>query len=296
MSREQALKQSLSAIQNYLTTLEKSGQISNLSLTFEFSKDVDVESNFTTTFQELFSTLSNIKEENDVLKTARTNLGNTITSPKAYCDQPEPKLVQICISRKEMNRRIEAFIKRKRKEVDVLNVQEFCGRTAFEEDNPDYENVNTCARVDAIYFPRYSNQSHVKLSRVDNKWGPQTRPKNSAQCKPSDNPNSFTKQLTNNGIEERIRNMESHLKLKSGELNEDIFSRIKVLEDKILFLEGISPDYFGTSLTKMVSSKGKHKIEFESKYQDWSLTDIDHRLQQLAETIKERNHKEPQTV
>eukprot|EP00058_Branchiostoma_floridae_P011346 XP_002596834.1 hypothetical protein BRAFLDRAFT_99733 [Branchiostoma floridae] len=54
-----------------------------------------------------------------------------------------------------------------------------------------------------------------------------------------------TSSAVSEGIEERLRNMESHLKVKSGTLvNTDIYSRLKQLENRILHLEGLSPEYF----------------------------------------------------
>lgn len=54
------------------------------------------------------------------------------------------------------------------------------------------------------------------VSRVENKWGPQSKPKSNLHNELLDLTDSFKRQVMNNGIEERLRNMESHLKLKSG--------------------------------------------------------------------------------
>jgi hypothetical protein len=45
------------------------------------------------------------------------------------------------------------------------------------------------------------------------------------------------------GIEERLKNAECHLKLH-GPVPKDIYSRLKQIEDRILYLEGLSPEYF----------------------------------------------------
>jgi hypothetical protein len=45
------------------------------------------------------------------------------------------------------------------------------------------------------------------------------------------------------GIEERLNNAERHLKLH-GPVPKDIYSRLKKIEDRILHLEGLSPEYF----------------------------------------------------
>jgi len=38
----------------------------------------------------------------------------------------DPDTVQVRASREELNRRIQAFIERKRQQVNALNIQEFC--------------------------------------------------------------------------------------------------------------------------------------------------------------------------
>jgi hypothetical protein len=45
------------------------------------------------------------------------------------------------------------------------------------------------------------------------------------------------------GLEERLSNAERHLKLH-GPVPKDIYSRLKQIEDRILHLEGLSPEYF----------------------------------------------------
>lgn len=57
----------------------------------------------------------------------------THTEPAA--PKIDPKLVQIQVDRKVINDRIEAFITRKRKEVDDWNIQEFCSSRASEVDS-----------------------------------------------------------------------------------------------------------------------------------------------------------------
>ena len=81
----------------------------------------------------------------------------------------DPNLVQIRATPAELNHRILSFIERKRQQVNIVNVQEFCCR----RDQND-ENDNSCARVDAILIRRKDSKSHVKVHRVLNAWGPQT--------------------------------------------------------------------------------------------------------------------------
>lgn len=47
------------------------------------------------------------------------------------------------------------------------------------------------------------------------------------------------------GVEERIANLEGHLKIVHGApVPKDVYTRIKQLEDRVLYLEGLSPEYF----------------------------------------------------
>ncbi len=71
-------------------------------------------------------------------------------------------------------------------------------------------------------------------------WGPQTHSEVPA-------PSSANTQLNPSpAIQERLQNMENHLGLntKVQPVPMDVYGRLKVLEDKILYLESISPEYF----------------------------------------------------
>jgi len=49
------------------------------------------------------------------------------------------------------------------------------------------------------------------------------------------------------GIDERLENIEKHLRMEDPSekpVAKDIYARLKAVEDKILFLEGVSPEYF----------------------------------------------------
>lgn len=191
------------------------------------------------------------------------------------------KFVQIQVGRSVIDQRINAFIKRKRKEVDEWNIQEFCSSKPAEEES-------SCARVDAVLVSRSGGSSHVKVSRVVNQWGPMTkllRPK-----VPNSPPRARRRAPSPpfEGVHERLRNMESHLKLKSGcSVPQDVYARIKQLEDRILYLEGISPDYFaGAATTKQ---ENRQKSSILQQYEDWSMSQIENRIQTLQNKLKDRN-------
>ncbi|GBM80509.1 MAP3K12-binding inhibitory protein 1 [Araneus ventricosus] len=198
---------------------------------------------------------------------------------------------QLQVDETEIKRRINAFVSRKRKEVDEWNVQEFCSRPYVEEENPLWEQVDSCARVDAVFIPRFGSKSHVKVSKVENRWGPQTQVRNDPakriKVEPGVEAETETNDVTFETIQERLRIMEAHLKLKSdSSMRNSIFQRIKQLEDRILFLEGISPDYFHLSGPNYSSANKKSISEKEKVYSNWNVDDIQKRIQSLKESLK----------
>ncbi|KAL1444532.1 hypothetical protein MTO96_045505 [Rhipicephalus appendiculatus] len=198
----------------------------------------------------------------------------------------DTKIVQIQVDRKVINDRIDAFITRKRKEVDEWNVQEFCCTKASDVDS---DTEQSCARVDSVFVPRSGGSSHVKVSRVVNQWGPMTklmRPTTSHTQSPVKQEHQLT---VPEGIEERLRNMESHLKLKSGcAVPHDVYARLKQLEDRILYLEGISPDYFSTTAHSAPPAQRSWSSDTSRQYEDWSLAQIESRIDLLKSRLREK--------
>lgn len=52
----------------------------------------------------------------------------------------------------------------------------------------------------------------------------------------------MTKYMPKNGIEERVQNLETQLSLTTP-IKGTIYSRLKKLEERMLYLESISPEY-----------------------------------------------------
>ncbi|NXS11045.1 MBIP1 protein, partial [Neodrepanis coruscans] len=158
----------------------------------------------------------------------------------------DPEVVQIKAGKAEIDRRISAFIERKQAEINENNVREFCNVI-------DCNQENSCARTDAIFTPYPGFKSHIKVSRVVNTYGPQTRSEGALGS--SHKANIPTHDCGNQAVEERLQNIEAHLRLQTGgPVPRDIYQRIKKLEDKILELEGLSPEYF-----QSVSCSGKRR-------------------------------------
>ncbi|KYQ52292.1 Molybdopterin synthase catalytic subunit [Trachymyrmex zeteki] len=147
------------------------------------------------------------------LKEEEAQMASDINEKVPNKDVVDPNLVQIRANSEELNRRIESFIERKRQHVNTVNVQEFC---RYSENNG---NENSCARVDAILIRRKDSRSHIKVHRVLNEWGPQTIDQ-SILRKPITNNTSFNVSIP-----------------------KDIYERLKNIEDRILYLESISPEY-----------------------------------------------------
>ncbi|KAG9347313.1 hypothetical protein JZ751_004880 [Albula glossodonta] len=161
--------------------------------------------------------------------------------------QPEEVNVQIRASKSEIDRRILAFIERKQLEINENNVREFC-------------NVIDCNQV----------------TRVINRYGPQT-------WVGGHRDHSGLKQNVtlcgNPAVEERLQNIETHLKLTADRpVPQSIYQRLKCMEDRILELEGLSPEYFQ-------STGHLHKRSKPTPSQAYSLTELDRKINALKASL-----------
>ncbi|XP_051578268.1 MAP3K12-binding inhibitory protein 1-like [Myxocyprinus asiaticus] len=167
--------------------------------------------------------------------------------------------VQIKAGKFEIERRISAFIERKQLEINENNAREFCNVI-------DCNQEDSCARTDAVFIPYPGFKSHVKVTRVVNTYGPQTR---GVHAELGDQQQSFnSRECGNTAIEERLHNMEAHLKLSAAcPVPQSVYQRLKKLEDRILELEGLFPDYFH-------STNYSHKRPKASMLQSYSLAEL----------------------
>ncbi|XP_068108007.1 LOW QUALITY PROTEIN: MAP3K12-binding inhibitory protein 1 [Hyperolius riggenbachi] len=181
----------------------------------------------------------------------------------------DPAVVQIQAGKSEIDRRILAFIERKQAEINENNVREFCNVI-------DCNQENSCARTDAVFTPFPGFKSHIKVSRVVNAYGPQTRRSGSSA---GTRVHTLQGDCGNASVEERLQSMECHLQLKpGGPVPKDIYLRIKKLEDRILELESISPEYFQST---DISSKRK-KVQLSQRY---SLVELDQKIDALRQSL-----------
>lgn len=128
----------------------------------------------------------------------------------------DTSLVQVKAGKAEIDRRISAFIQRKRVEVDLLNKREFCNVV-----NTGTNNEFQCARTDAVFVHRIGQKGHIKATRVEN-----TNTTSEAQALGPEISNASTIPLEAKdcpGIEERLRNLERHFGYKPGMRNQLIY-------------------------------------------------------------------------
>lgn len=199
----------------------------------------------------------------------------------------DPSFIQITADSKEIDRRIKAFIERKQTEKDDTNRREFGAMVP-----PQIE--STCARTDAVFTSKTGGKSHVKVSKVVNKYGPQTRPAliSMPTIRPgikrermSTESSGAASQVTSaTGVEERLHNMESFLKMKQGTTSSSVFQRLKHLEDRILHLESVSPEYSHISSSMSTSQTGE-AIGKITKH-DSAVQDIDNRIKELQHSLR----------
>lgn len=67
-------------------------------------------------------------------------------------------LVQIKADNDEILRRIEKFMERKKQEINLRNIKEFCRRDVTKPDDMQ----DSCARVDSVLLKRKDSKSHLQ--------------------------------------------------------------------------------------------------------------------------------------
>lgn len=158
-------------------------------------------------------------------------------------------LQQIRVDEPEIRRRIACFINRKRDEINSNNIQDFITEASSIQDKD-----LSCARVNSTVYRIKDSKSHLKIHRVKNETGPQTTNyknalnklmENVTSAKLKSDPNVAIKSSSlSSGLQERLENAESFLNLHTEQLStKPIFQRLKDIENRILYLETLSPEY-----------------------------------------------------
>ncbi|XP_028995897.1 MAP3K12-binding inhibitory protein 1 [Betta splendens] len=216
-------------------------------------------------------TLSSLKE-NTASLSEQNHPSSEAADSKVVADDV---MIQIRAGKSEIERRISAFMERKQMEINENNVREFCNVI-------DCNQENSCARTDAVFTPYPGFKSHVKVTRVVNTYGPQTHV-GGGQGDAGEQPRGLrATDCGNAAIEERLHNIETHLKLPTaGPVPLSVYQRLKKLEDRILELEGLSPEYFQ-------SMSHLHKRPKTYSSQACSLTELDEKISAVKAALLKR--------
>ncbi|XP_034487838.1 molybdopterin synthase catalytic subunit [Drosophila innubila] len=191
-------------------------------------------------------------------------------------DNIPDKLVQIRVNDSDLNRRVDCFLKRKRDEINLCNINDFKKQPPNDATNPDGNTSPdptdqiSCARTQSFLVKQQQSKGHLKVRRANNNCGPQTRPNYSLQLnKLMTSPRNCNEASENNSLQcSRLRNIEDYMGIKPD--NNDMFKRIKDLENRILLLESSSPEYkhfvqLPTDETELGLHKHKKKVYMSDK-------------------------------
>ncbi|XP_047033471.1 molybdopterin synthase catalytic subunit-like isoform X1 [Helicoverpa zea] len=177
-------------------------------------------------------------------------------------------LVQINVSCEELQQRIQNFMERKREQVNISNIHDFIPNNEVES-----QETNTCARVRAQFVRRSDSKGHLKVRKVHNEWGPQTVA--AADMFP-ELPDSTG---LPSSIAERVMAIEKFLNI--GPVSKDVYKRLKVMEDKIAYLQAVSPEYAQFwKTTRDADGKQEAMVDYT-----FSAEDIAKKIEQLEKGI-----------
>ena len=154
----------------------------------------------------------------------------------------QESLIQITVDEDEIQRRIQAFIERKRDEINKNNLRDFI------EDSSE----ELCARVSSNIYKVKDSKGHLKIRRVENETGPM---EGGGETKES--------QEIFSSVNERLQDVESFLNLEPASIPKDVYQRLKMIEDQISHLMTISPEYsqFVSAKPTIIKQKAKYTVD-----------------------------------
>lgn len=224
----------------------------------------------------------NCDDGGDVTKAVKTLCAdlNELCNTENAEEEPDSSITQITASDKELRERIKAFMKYSQSKIDEQNVKEFCSTS-----QPTQE--WGCARTDSTYKRRSSHTTHIEVTKVVNSDGPQLKFTNSGNCiRSRGSPPRGEGSKPPGPVEERLQTIESHLKINSNQAS-DVYFRIKNLEDRLLAMEGSSPEYNFRHFAPAVARQTSR----EKNLVDYSLEEIDDRVRQLKQSLLAKKRK-----
>ncbi|BFF91699.1 molybdopterin synthase catalytic subunit [Drosophila madeirensis] len=154
-------------------------------------------------------------------------------------------LVQIRANDSELIKRLECFFKRKRSEINLHNVMDFKQSNLMSNMDSSTEANVSCARTQSTVSKQEQSNCHLKVRRVSNRCGPQQmqlRPKYKLELNRLMASHVSTNEMGKSLHNSRLHVIETYMGLTAND-NENIINRIKNVEDRILLLESISPEY-----------------------------------------------------
>ncbi|KAA8581932.1 hypothetical protein FQN60_008672 [Etheostoma spectabile] len=173
-------------------------------------------------------------------------------------------MVQIRARKSEIERRISAFMERKQMEINENNVREFCNVIDCNQGENGKEvggqgGEGACTQIANVWERADFHRREVRLN---------CSKKNS--CARTD------------AVFTPYPGFKSHV--KAGPVPLSVYQRLKKLEDRILELEGLSPEYFQ-------SSSPLHKRPRTSPTQACSLTELDEKISAVKATLLKRQNQ-----
>uniref|UniRef100_A0A905AWD2 Molybdopterin synthase catalytic subunit n=1 Tax=Glossina morsitans morsitans TaxID=37546 RepID=A0A905AWD2_GLOMM len=217
------------------------------------------------------------------------------------CEVPK-NFIQISATEDEIKRRIQCFVEKKREEIDLNNIMDYtvkrpCIMDEDEFGNPllikDNDNEYTCARTNSTIVKQEYSKCHLRVRRVENTHGPQTRPdylqtldKLMAQHSDDIKGKQYIRTNLPRGLQERLETIEEYLNItRTGNL----YRRIKAIENRLLHLESISPEYKHFVLENVsIDSKKPRENSEDSKIKPafcqrkiYSVHDIDALIERI---------------
>lgn len=151
-------------------------------------------------------------------------------------------LVQMTVDETEIQRRIQSFVDQKQVVINQNNLRDFI----------DGGNNDSCARVVSNVYRIKDSKGHLRIRRTKNETGPMD------VKSISDSP---AKKIFSS-INERLENAEEFLNLAPNSIPKDIYHRLKLIEDQIMHLQTVSPEYsqFVTRMDSMSNKKAIYTI------------------------------------
>ena len=267
-------KESLDAVQFAIDTLKATVPI--------WKKEIYEESNDETN-DEWKENKECLWSQSSMDQIASNDVSKVATKSEKIQNDVDPRYVQITASNDEIERRMDAFMERKREEINANNVLEFCSRHLVN----DEQNEFSCARTDSTGLIRKKDStSHLRKSTVDNS--------DQLSIKPSHESRTASSSILPFGLEERVINLEEHLMLKP--IQKELYFRLKDIENRVLYLEGLSPEYFdgnskASSIVEKIENKDSGNDESKA-FTKHSSKSNSNDVNGIEETVENMQYKE----